>query len=110
MSAWSRAEVGGEEIKEVRKVVGAGRRWPRVFNTQFRNLGPVVWVFASQSVVQRLSILVTRALARNAESGFTPDLGDHSLHFKRNPRRSVSSSKHCSRLRGSKKDLELGVT
>ena len=42
--------------------------------------------------------------------GPTPDLGDHSLHFNRNPRASVSSFKHCSRpLRGSKEDLELEV-
>lgn len=29
------------------------------------------------------------------------------LHFKRNSRRSVYSFKHCSRLRASRKDLEL---
>ena len=50
---------GGEEIKEVRKVVGGGRRWPRAFNTQFRNLRRVVLIFASQSVAQRPRILVT---------------------------------------------------
>lgn len=44
----------------------------RVFNTQFRNLGPVVLVFASQSVVQRPSILIIRELARNAESCGSP--------------------------------------
>lgn len=39
---------GWKEVKEVRKVVGGRRRWPSVFNTQFRDLGLVVLVFGSQ--------------------------------------------------------------
>lgn len=45
-----------------------------MFNTPFRDLGLVVLVFGSQSVVQRPSILVTRELARNAESWGSPQM------------------------------------